>query len=115
VRHRAERVIGVNANSVRAIWESELDRLELDVLRAERVLKGLSGLPAEPWTPPSIPHQMPGDLVGRAQELLDRQDRVTELLGHALTTAQKQIAYGDRVSEATGHGPVGPVYLDVDA
>ena len=105
----------VNAKSVRAIWEAELDRLELDVLRAERVLKGLSGLSAEPWTPPSIPHQMPADLVGRAKELLDRQDRTTALLGHALTVAQRQIAFGDRVSGATGHGPADPVYLDVDA
>jgi hypothetical protein len=105
----------MNENSVRAIWEAELDRLELDVLRIERVLKGLSALPTESWSPPSIPGQMPADLVGRAQELLDRQDRVTELLGHSLVSAQKQIAYGDRVSDATGHGPAGPVYLDVDA
>jgi hypothetical protein len=108
-------VSDVNANSVRAIWEAELDRLELDVLRAERVLKGLGALPTEPWAPPSIPGQMPADLVGRAQELLDRQDRTTELLGHALTAAQKQIAFGARVSGATSQGPAGPIYLDVDA
>lgn len=105
----------VNESCVRAIWEAELDRLELDVLRVERVLKGLSALPTEPWAPPSIPGQMPSDLVDRAQELLDRQVRATELLGHSLVSAQKQIAYGDRVSGATGPGPADPVYLDVDA
>ena len=115
MRDRAERVSAVNESCVRAIWEAELDRLELDVLRVERVLKGLSALPTEVWTPPSIPGQMPSDLVARAQELLDRQDRATELLGHSLAAAQRQIAYGDRVTEATGQAPAAPVYLDVDA
>jgi hypothetical protein len=105
----------MNENCVRAIWEAELDRLELDVLRAERLLKGLSTLSAEPWAPPSIPYSIPGDLVERAQALLDRQQQTTAELGRALTSAQKQIAYGDRVTDAVGLGPAGPVYLDVDA
>lgn len=115
MRHRAERVTQVNANAVRAIWEAELDRLELDVLRVERVLKGLSGLPAEPWAPPSIPGQMPADLVARAQELLDRQEQATALLAAGLVAAHRQIAYGDRVSDATAPAPAAPVYLDIEA
>ncbi|HEX2895370.1 MAG TPA: hypothetical protein VHO29_15325 [Marmoricola sp.] len=108
-------MIAMNENSIRAIWEAELDRLELDVLRVERILKGLGALPTEPWTPPAIPGQMPADLLGRAQALLDRQEQVTAELGNALVSAQKQIAFGDRVTNATGQGPARPVYLDLEA
>ena len=97
-----------------ALWESELDRLELDVLRAERLLKGLHTLPAEPWDPPHAPGQMPHDLLPRAQDLLDRQARARADLQLALAAAQRQIAYGDRVTGATA-GPAEPVYLDVEA
>ena len=105
----------MNENCVRAIWEAELDRLELDVLRAERRLQGLSTLSAEPWTPPSIPYSIPGDLVERAQALLDRQQQTTAELGRALASAQKQIAFGDRVTEFARQAGADPVYLDVDA
>lgn len=115
MRDREERVIAMNEHSIRAVWEAELDRLELDVLRVERILKGLSALPTEPWAPPAIPGQMPADLFGRAQSLLDRQEQVTAELGTALVSAQKQIAFGDRVADATGQGPTGPVYLDLEA
>jgi hypothetical protein len=100
---------------VRAVWESELDRLELDVLRAERLLKGLDAMPIEPWNPPPVPGQMPADLALRAQDLLDRQERATADLRDALTAAQQQIAYADRVTDATGPGPADPVYLDLEA
>jgi hypothetical protein len=105
----------VNDNSVRADWEAELDRLEQHVTRAERLLRGLAAPPVEPWAPPAIAGQMPADLVERAQDLLDRQDRVTEHLAGCVASAQRQIAFGDRVGVATGRPPAGPVYLDLDA
>ena len=101
-------------NRLHILWESELDRLELDVLRVERLLKGLNTLPAEPWDPPHAPGQLPGDLIPRAQHLLDRQARARADLQRALASAQKQIAYGDRVSGATT-APAEPVYLDLEA
>lgn len=105
----------VNQDRLRAVWEVELDRLEIDVVRAERLLKGLDNLPTEPWNPPLMPGQIPADLAGRAQELLDRQERATRELNGALTAAKKQIAYAARLTDATGRGPVGPVYLDLEA
>ena len=105
----------MNDDSIRAVWECELDRLEIDVLRAERLLKGLENIPAEPWAPPSIPGQMPADLALRAQALLDRQDRAVADLRSALASAQRQISYADRLTEATGQAPAVPVYLDLDA
>ncbi|HEX7716658.1 MAG TPA: hypothetical protein VF416_05180 [Marmoricola sp.] len=102
----------MHEDRIRAVWEIELDRLELDVIRAERLLKGLQALPTETWAPPPVPGPMPADLVMRAQDLLDRQHRATERLRDALTAAQRQIAYGDRVADATGPVPAIPVYLD---
>lgn len=104
-----------NKECIRVLWESELDRLELDVLRVERLVKGLSTMPTEPWVLPAVPGQMPPDLAERAQELLDRQERAAADLRTSLVAAQRQIMYGDRVSELTGPGPAVPVYLDLEA
>jgi len=99
---------------IRAVWQTELDRLELDVIRAERLLKGLSSIPAEPWDPPSVPGQIPADLAARAQDLLDRQEQAMADLRSGLAAAHKQISYGDRLTDATGRGPSRPVYLDLE-
>ena len=100
---------------LRCMWEVELDRLELDVIRAERLVLGLSTMPGEPWTPPLVPGQLPTDLAPRAQELLDRQERATADLASALAAAQKQITYADRLTDVSTRGLTKPVYLDVEA
>lgn len=100
---------------LRAVWETEIDRLELDVIRAERLLKGLTSMPTEPWDPPVVPGQMPADLAARAQDLLDRQERATARLTVALTEAQRQISYTDRVTGVSGRAVTAPVYLDLEA
>jgi len=105
----------VKDDRLRAVWMTELDRLELDVIRVERLVKGMAELPVEPWEPPAIPGQLPADLAPRAQELLDRQVAAITELARALAAAQKQIAYGGRVADATGPSPSRPVYLDLDA
>jgi hypothetical protein len=102
------------ADRIRAVWEIELDRLELDVIRAERLLKGLQALPTEPWCPPVVPGPMPADLAQRARDLMDRQDRTAARLRESLAAAQQQITYADRVTEALSR-PTAPVYLDVEA
>ena len=104
----------MDQDRVRAIWKTELDRLELDVVRAERLLQGLQAMPLEQWTPPPVPGPMPADLVARAQHLLDRQERASARLRDSLATAQQQVAYADHVS-GTLRRPATPVYLDVDA
>lgn len=105
----------MNHDRIRAVWECELDRLELDVIRTERVLRGLSEAPIEPWDPPAVPGQMPADLAARARDLLDRQQRAREDLSSALATAQRQIGYADHLTDVTGPGPAAPVYLDLEA
>ena len=117
----------MNQRTFRAVWEAELDRLELDVVRVEQLLAGRAtgsaadpgtddvGAPAETWTPPAVRGRMPADLVPRARDLLDRQDRAGAALREALASAQKQLAYGSRVSDATTPGPSQPVYVDLEA
>ena len=100
--------------SLRALWEAELDRLERAVRRAERVAEGKPSAPPEPWNPPDLPGRIPADLAERALDLLDRQDRVAAELTRALPVAQKNLAYAERLNQVTGR-PANAVYLDLDA
>ena len=100
---------------LRAVWEHELDRLELDVVRVERLLKGLTAVPLEPWNPPAVPGQMPLDLARRAQDLLDPQERAVAQLRSSLDEAQRLLAYTGRVADALGPTVARPVYVDVEA
>lgn len=103
------------SGAVRARWEAELERLEREVLRTERLLAGAEPLPAEAWTPPTLAGPVPDDLVSRARDLLERQDRAGTALREALASAQRQLTYGFRVTDATGPGRSRPVYVDLEA
>jgi hypothetical protein len=99
----------------RADWETELERLELEVISIERLLRGLESAPIEPWRPPAVLGAMPVDLAARAQELLARQIAATTALSSALVQAQKQVAYTDRVIDITGRSLAEPIYFDLEA
>jgi hypothetical protein len=105
----------MNHDRIRAIWETEIDRLELEVIRVERLVRGLVSAPDEPWRPPAVPGPMPHDLVPRANELMERQELAQQALVLALAEAQRQAAYADRVAEITGRPSAEPVYLDLQA
>lgn len=105
----------MNQDRLRAVWESEIDRLELEVIRVERLVRGLVAAPAEPWSPPAVPAPMPTDLIPRASELLERQEVAQRALVLALAAAQKQAAYAERVVDLTGRRGTEPVYLDLEA
>lgn len=100
---------------VRSIWETEIDRLELEVIRIERLLRGLTAGPMEPWQPPAVPGPIPPDLLARATDLLERQAEARSALIHALAVAQKQIAYAQRVARISTRSLAEPVYLDLEA
>lgn len=105
----------MNEDRVRSIWETEIDRLELEVIRIERLLRGLHAAPEEPWQPPAVPGPIPFDLLERAIDLLDRQQEAREALKVALAEAQKQVAYADRVARVSGRSLADPIYLDLEA
>lgn len=102
------------------VWETALDRLELDTLRAERMLHDESSVVAPaPWDEPELDGPIPDDLVDRALALLERQRRAQGALRHQLDAARQQHAFADRVDRATGRAAgrgMGPaLYLDVQA
>jgi hypothetical protein len=99
-------------------WETALDRLELDVLLAERLLAEPTRserLAHEPWDEPTLAGPIPADLVDRALALRERQAQVEVELARAAGVVGRQHRFADRVDRATGRGPGHAVYLDVDA
>ena len=99
-------------------WETALDRLELDVLLAERMLADPAGSHRpthEPWDEPTLSGPIPADLVERAKALRDRQARVEAQLVQTVGSIGRQHRFADRVDRATGRGPGHAVFLDVEA
>lgn len=99
---------------IRAVWETELERLELEVISVERLIRGLEAAPIEPWNPPAVLGSLPVDLAARAQDLLARQRTASQALTAALQKAQKQVSYAGRVIDITGRMPE-PIYFDAQA
>lgn len=100
---------------IRAVWETELEHLELEVISVERLIRGLEGAPLEPWNPPASLGSMPVDLAARAQELLARQRKASQALVAALEQAQKQVSFAGRVIDITSRAPSEPIYFDMEA
>ena len=101
-------------------WESVLERLELDLVRAEGTLSD-SNPPdpepstepwAEPWAESHAAPPIPADLLPRAQALLSRQREVCDRLAAAASSVRRQEALAARMGRAVAPPSV---YLDVDA
>ncbi len=95
-------------------WETALDRLELDVILAERLLEDPTRQVPEPWDEPQLTGPIPGDLQERAVSIAHRQRRVQDRLREKLTSVGRQHAFADRIQQATRPVEV-PVYLDLRA
>jgi len=98
-------------------WTEALDRLERDVAAAEALAASPERAErrraaAKPWTPPNLPGHIPADLVGRAQELLRREEEAKRLLAAGLEQIRlERAALGERVRG----GASTSAYLDVSA
>lgn len=93
-------------------WTIELDRLELDVIRAERGVREDRPLRTDDWRPPSSIGPIPPGLVARARDLRERQERCLDQMAERLGGAARQHALTVAVSRATVGDGV-PVYVDV--
>lgn len=95
-------------------WETALDRLELDVVAAER----MAADPAQPappsWDEPALVGRIPAHLVERAVALRERQRRVEAAMATTLGALGRQHDFATRVDRAT-RAPGTSVYLDVTA
>ena len=102
---------------LRLNWETALDRLELDLMRAEKLLHHEGSPTLESWDEPDLDGPVPDDLYDWAVELRARQESLQAALAARLGTIRREHAFADRVERATGRsaGRVRPVYLDVEA
>lgn len=95
-------------------WETVLDRLELDLMLAERKLTNPDAPDPEPWSEPHLPGPIPADLLDRARTLLSRQQEVRDRLAVAALSLRRHEQLTARVDRAVTQR-ASSVYLDVDA
>lgn len=95
-------------------WETALDRLELDVILAERMLEDPSRPAPESWDETQLDGPMPSHLRQRALEIRARQRRVQQSLQSLLGTIARHHDFARRVDRATGRADHA-VYLDLQA
>ena len=81
----------------RAEWTTVLEEMEVEVLDAERSIRGNRaeeiaawGRRMEDWTPPNMLGPLPVDLRERAARLLQHQLSVAEELVERITQSQRQ-------------------------
>lgn len=92
-------------------WHRALDELELEVDRAELLLRDghaetAAQLPR--WTPPTMRAPLPETLRERAERLLERQLAVTGRLAAAMTSSRRHL---DLVEQLVPSDPR-PMYVD---
>ncbi len=93
-------------------WEVELDRLELDVIRAERLLGATQSFDQEDWSVPQLAGTMPLHLFPRAQELHERQAAVLVSMARALQRCNRQRSFASQVAQVTSTTST-PAYVDL--
>lgn len=95
-------------------WQVDLDRIELDVLRAERALDSGSELRTDPWDLPGNHGPIPPALQERAEGIHARQQAVMLRIAEQLGATLRQQTVVDRVALSSARENL-PVYLDVSA
>ena len=93
-------------------WVAALDVLELDVERAEGLLRSRTATIRDliPWTPPTGIGTIPLTLLDRARALHERQLEVAAVLAAAIVGNRRQAGFADAV-DAT-RPDARPVFID---
>jgi hypothetical protein len=86
-------------------WEVELDRLDLEVIRIERLLKAMQPMDAENWVAPSPSAPMPAHLLPRAVAIHQRQAAVLAQVTRALRSTTQHRVYVESVSDPRDAAP----------
>ena len=92
-------------------WEIQLDRLELEILRAERLIKAMAPLQDPDWEAPASLGRMPVQLLPRAVEIAERQRVAEAALQRALRQTGQEMALAGSLVERTER----PRFVDVSA
>ena len=97
-------------------WEVALDRVELDLIRAERALALGTGLSrVDEWQVPDYYGPIPVALRPRAEEILARQQRTARRLSEQLGVTAQHQAIVDSASMLSDRTSDRAVYVDVSA
>jgi hypothetical protein len=83
-------------------WNIELDRLELDVMRAERALPQGDPVRTDSWNPPAVIGPIPPALVERALGLLARQEACLEEMDRRRQPGHRQPPLSARLRRRGG-------------
>lgn len=93
-------------------WVAALDVIELDVKRAEELLRSNSAEIPEliPWTPPTGIGALPLSLLDRVKALHERQIEVSAVLVSTMVGNRKQSAFADAMDST--RPAARPVFVD---
>lgn len=100
-------------------WQRALDDLEVDVERAEALLRDGhedhggpdardGGPPTVTWTAPRLDAPLPDSMRERAERILERQLAVTGRLASAMTSSRRHMDVVDRLVPSDAR----PMYVD---
>ncbi|HCB04003.1 MAG TPA: hypothetical protein PLZ93_13670 [Nocardioides sp.] len=105
-----------SAASRHEAWQVALDRIELDLIRAERALDTGTGLARlDEWEVPDYYGPIPVSLRPRAEEILARQRQTVRRLSEQLgVNAQHQAFVGGASTHSAPTADVA-IYVDVNA
>jgi len=105
----------VRRAEIKLAWERALDRLDLDVTMAERLLRAGQQPEPEPWETPQIDGPIPAGLLPRALDIQRRQALVERAMRDALASNGRHRAFADRVNAKSVNALVAPAYVDLTA
>ncbi|WP_027859963.1 hypothetical protein [Marmoricola sp. URHB0036] len=86
-------------------WEVELDRLELEVIRIERLLVAMKPMDQKNWVAPSPSAPMPIHLLPRAVDIHRRQGAVLDKVVLALRTTTQHRVYVESLRDPQDSAP----------
>jgi hypothetical protein len=92
------------------LWETELDRLDLEVLWVERLLSAATHLQRSDWVPPEPAGPMPIHLLPRALEINKRQTEVQNRILKTMRMTSQHRTYVERMSNDDAEVPR---YVDI--
>jgi len=97
-------------------WQVALDRIELDLIRAERALAAGTGLARlDEWQVPDYYGPIPVSMRPRAEEILARQQQALRRISEQLGVNAQHQAIVDSASRLSARTSDQAIYVDVSA
>jgi hypothetical protein len=108
--------VGEAMTSRHEAWEVALDRIELDLIRAEQAMANGTGLDRlDEWRVPDYYGPIPVSLRPRAEEILARQRRVLRQIAERLNVTAQHQSIVDGVARLNTSASDLAIYVDVSA